>query len=226
MSAKNILAVDDDSSILLYLEQVLGVEGYRVQTATGGREALELLQSEIPDLMLLDVQMPEMGGFELLEAIRSQEQSARVPVIFLTVKDAPSEEARGLKEGVADYLSKEILTPERVEILLYRLRNFFARQENELLRGVLATIVSTNHEINNPLMVMQGNLDLLRLKGLVSDQVEGQKAMENMAGACRRIKDALMEIATLTSWKVKPYLDGVEMLNLEKEPAVGISEVA
>ncbi len=215
MAQKTVLVVDDDASVLLYLEQVLKGEGYRVLTAPGAGAARDLLDSETPDLLLLDVQMPGMGGYDLLAVLREEDRTARIPVMFLTVKDAPSDEARGLKEGVADYLSKDILTPDRVEILLYRLRNFFDRQENERLRGVLATIVSANHEINNPLMVVLGSTDLLRLKGLVETHPESQEALNRIAKACHQIKEVLQRITTLTAWEVKPYLEGVEMLDLD-----------
>ena len=219
MAEKTILAVDDDLSTLLYLEQVLAGEGYRMLTAASGPEARRVLDSEAPDLLLLDVQMPEMGGYELLRCLRQEERTAQIPVFFLTVKDTREDEARGLKEGVVDYLSKDILTPKRVQILCYRLRNFFAWQENERLRGVLATIVSANHEINNPLMVIQGNADLLRLKGTVDAHPEAGEAVERISDACQRVKAVLARISTLAVWEGKTYLEGVEMLSLERGEA-------
>ena len=214
MAEKTILAVDDDSSVLTYLERVLKGEGYRVLTAPGGEAALDLLRGETPDLLLLDVEMPEMGGYELLENLRREEQTARIPAIFLTVRDTHEDEARGLKERVVDYLSKDILTSDRVQILCYRLRNFFVRQENERLRGVLATIVTANHEINNPLMVIQGGVDILRLKGYDEAYPEAGDVLEKISAACRRVSDVLERISGLAVWDTKPYLDEIEMLDL------------
>jgi CheY-like chemotaxis protein len=216
MSEKLILTVDDDLSTLLYLEQILKSEGYRVLCASGASEAKEILRNELPDLLLLDVQMPGMGGFELLEEIRNTPRLAQIPAIFLTVKDTSEDETRGLKEGVVDYLSKDILTPVRVPILCHRLKNFFTWQENERLRGVLATIVSANHEINNPMMVIQGSADLLRLRGLLDDNSEAREAVDRISDACQRVKDVLGQISSLATWEGKSYLDGVEMLDLEK----------
>ena len=99
MAEKTVLAVDDDPSALLYLEQVLVGEGYRVLTAPGGAEAQRILASETPDLLLLDVQMPGMGGYELLKLLRGEERTAQIPVFFLTVQDTREDEERGLKEG-------------------------------------------------------------------------------------------------------------------------------
>ncbi len=215
---KTIVAVDDDPAILLYVEEVLQQEGCRVLTASGGEAALALLETESPDLLLLDVQMPGMGGYELLKTLREEARTAKLPVIFLTVKDTTEDEKRGLREGVIDYLSKDVLTPERVDILRYRLRNFFAWQENEQLRGVLATIVSANHEINNPLMVIQGNADLLGLKEAVTSQADSRRSLERIRTACKRVKRVLDRISNLATFEGKAYLNGVEMLDLD-DPA-------
>ena len=217
MAEKMIFVVDDDLSTRLYLEQVLRAEGYAVFSAANGREALTLLETRRPDLFLLDVEMPEMGGYEFLDVVRATKKTAQIPAIFLTVRDTSEDEARGLKEGVVDYLSKEILTPDRVQLLCYRLRNFFTWQENERLRGVLATIVSANHEINNPLMVIQGGADLLRLKGIAEGQPETGEALVKISDACQRIKGVLKQISTLGNWGGTSYLDGVEMLDLDSD---------
>ena len=116
---------------------------------------------------------------------------------------------------MVDYLSKDILTPENVEILCYRIRNFFAWQENERLRGVLATIVSANHEINNPLMVIVGNAEILKMQEGLEAYPEVGEYLDRISEACQRVKKVLDRISGLTAWEVKPYLDGVEMLDLE-----------
>jgi CheY-like chemotaxis protein len=216
MSRKLILAVDDDVSTLLYVEQILKVEGYDVLCAAGANQAKEILASNVPDLLLLDVQMPGMGGLELLAMVRETPRLAKIPAIFLTVKDTSEDEKRGLEEGVVDYLSKDILTPDRISILCLRLRNFFSWQENERLRGVLATIVSANHEINNPMMVIQGSVDLIRLRGMLDGNPDAQEAVVRISDACQKVKDVLGQISTLASWEGKSYLDGVEMLDLKR----------
>lgn len=217
MAEKTVMIVDDDPSTVIYLKPVLSEEGYRVLTADRGSGALELLRTEIPDLVLLDVHMPGMSGYEVLERIRSEDRTSNIPVIFLTVKDTLADEEKGLSEGVIDYLSKDILRPDRVQILRYRLRNFFSWQENERLRGVLATIVSANHEINNPLMVILGNADLLRLRGFLGEHPEGLEALERISDSCQRVKEVLERISKLASWGGTAYLEGVEMLDLSRE---------
>jgi signal transduction histidine kinase len=120
-----------------------------------------------------------------------------------------------------DYISKEVLTPERVDILRFRLRNFFATQENERLRGMLATIVAANHEINNPMMVVLGSAELLRLKGSVDHNADAREAVDRIVEASRRIREVMARTATLTRFEIKPYLDGIEMLDLGDSPTLG-----
>lgn len=221
MTQKTVLTVDDDPSVLFFVAKILKSEGYQVLTASNGVEGLEVLAGTVPDLAILDVEMPEMNGLALLEAMRGQEALSKVPVIFLTVRDTIDDEMRGLKAGVVDYISKEVLVPERVDILRFRVHNFFASQENERLRGVLATIVAANHEINNPMMVVLGSADLLRIKGLVDDVPEAKESVERILDASRKIREVMERIASLTQFEIKPYLDGVEMLDIG-EPVVGM----
>jgi CheY-like chemotaxis protein len=216
MEDKTILVVDDDASARIYVTEALRHEGYLVSAAESGEAALSILESTAPDLVLLDIEMPGMSGYDLLEALRASPATTRLPVIFLTVRDTTEDQKRGLKEGVVDYLSKEVLTPDKVAVLLYRLRNFFSWQEIERLRGVLATIVSANHEINNPLMVVQGGADLIRIKGLLQDQPDGLKALDRITSACRNIKGVLDRISGLSEWAGTTYLPGVEMLDLKR----------
>jgi DNA-binding response OmpR family regulator len=211
-----IMAVDDDPSVLIYLTQIMQAEGYAIQTESDGQAALVSMAELIPDLVILDVDMPDLDGLALLAAMREIEALKKVPVIFLTVKDAREDESRGLKAGVVDYISKEVLAPERVDILKFRLRNFFATQENERLRGILATIVAANHEINNPMMVVLGGAELLRLKGSVDHNADALEAVERIVEASHRIKEVMERTATLTRFEIKSYLHGIEMLDLGK----------
>ena len=219
MSKKTVLTVDDDPSVLLFLQQVLEAQGYRVLTASDGVEGLEAMAQEVPDLVVLDVEMPRMGGLALLAEMRARDVLSKVPVIFLTVKDTLDDEMTGLRAGVVDYISKEVLVPERIDILRFRIHNFFVSQENERLRGVLATIVAANHEINNPMMVVLGSADLLRIKGLVDDRPEAREAVDRILDASRKIREVMQRIASLSQFEIKPYLDGVEMLDIGNSTA-------
>ena len=78
------MVVDDIATNILLLKAILGRAKYRIVTATGGREALEKVESESPDLILLDIMMPDMNGYEVIERLKADERFCRIPVIFLS----------------------------------------------------------------------------------------------------------------------------------------------
>jgi CheY-like chemotaxis protein len=106
--AKRILIVDDSSSNILLLSNFLNSEGYDVQTAAGGREALKLVSESKPDLILLDIMMPDIDGISVLKKLRSDETTARLPVIVVSAV-GETERIEAIKAiGVTDYLIKPI----------------------------------------------------------------------------------------------------------------------
>jgi diguanylate cyclase (GGDEF)-like protein len=120
-----ILIVDDEPHIRRILQFLLEQEGFAVQMAGDGEEALSILEKELPDLILLDVMMPKMDGFSVLERIRANFETSRLPVIMLTAKGESAEKVRGLKGGANDYLTK----PFNHEELLLRMRNMLAANQ-------------------------------------------------------------------------------------------------
>ncbi len=117
-----ILVVDDEPHIRRILQFLLEQEGFEVILAEDGQAALETLKSQQPDLILLDVMMPRMDGFTVLKHLRSDPDTATVPVIMLTAKGEASEKVRGLRDGANDYLTK----PFNHEELLLRMQNMLA----------------------------------------------------------------------------------------------------
>jgi len=121
MASKNILLVEDEEHILNIIRLNLQLEGYLVTTAVTGIEALKEFRKNKFDTVLLDVMLPEMNGFDVLEEIRKEDK--HVPVLFLTAKGAGEDRIRGLKLGADDYLTKPFNLEElllRVQILLKR----------------------------------------------------------------------------------------------------------
>lgn len=216
VTTKTILAVDDDEATTSYVKTTLEAEGFLVVTASGGAAAVDIAQDVLPNLILLDVQMPGLRGYDVLEALRIVNDTRDIPVMFLTVEDRPDREVLGLKAGVVDYISKTILHPERVDVLVYRIRNFFQRQENERLKGALSTIVAANHEINNALMVIQGSADVLRLRGLLQPDREARELLMRIVESGSKIGQVVDRISHLSSYRSKEYVHGIEMLDLEQ----------
>ena len=117
--AAKILVVDDVAVNVKLLADLLGAKGYRTCTAASGREALATLESEHPDLVLLDVMMPGMSGYEVCAAIRANPAHAMLPVVLVTALDPAQERAKGLDAGADDFLTKPVSQHE----LLARVRS-------------------------------------------------------------------------------------------------------
>jgi two-component system alkaline phosphatase synthesis response regulator PhoP/two-component system response regulator VicR len=103
---KKILAVDDERHIVRLVEVNLARAGYQVVTAFDGREALQKVEAEKPDLVVLDVMMPYMDGFEVLRNLKANPVTAEIPVIMLTAKAQDADVFRGWQSGVDCYLTK------------------------------------------------------------------------------------------------------------------------
>lgn len=106
--AKSILLVDDDEDILELLEYNLSTEGFEILKAQDGEEAMELATSKLPDLILLDIMLPEKDGLQIIRELRQQRSTRHIPVIFLTAKDSEVDEIVGLEMGADDYIVKPI----------------------------------------------------------------------------------------------------------------------
>lgn len=101
-----VLVCDDERHIVRLIQVNLERMGYHVVTAFDGREALEKLRSEKPVLVMLDVMMPYVDGYEVLRSIRKNPETARLPVIMLTVKAQEGDETKGLEQGADMYMTK------------------------------------------------------------------------------------------------------------------------
>jgi DNA-binding response OmpR family regulator len=109
-----ILIADDDPNILLSLEFLMKKEGYRVFIARDGAEALALIQTECPDVLLLDVMMPHMDGYQLAEFVRRTPEYNHLKIIFLSAKSKTSDIERGYAAGADLYIPKPFSTRELV----------------------------------------------------------------------------------------------------------------
>ena len=106
-----ILCIDDDHDILNLLEKILAGAGYAVITATDGKQGLSEARNRKPDLILLDVIMPGMDGYEVCKKIKDKEETKNIPIIFITAKNEDEDEAKGLKMGAVDYIRKPFYSP-------------------------------------------------------------------------------------------------------------------
>jgi len=128
MAKLKILAVDDERHIVRLVQVNLERAGYEVVTAFDGREALEKVESERPDLVVLDVMMPYMDGFEVLQTLRKNQSTRDLPVIMLTAKAQDADVFRGWQSGVDCYLTKPF---NPMELIAFVKRIFSSMNEGD-----------------------------------------------------------------------------------------------
>ncbi len=120
-----ILVIDDDPAVTGLLKRGLAYEDFAVETANSGEAGLAIARDRPPDLVVLDVMMPGMGGLEVLR--RLKQADTQVPVLLLTARDAPADQVQGLEQGADDYVVK----PFSFEVLVARVRVLLRRREAE-----------------------------------------------------------------------------------------------
>jgi len=141
---KKLLVIEDEEILRELLRDVLERTGFNVVVASDGKEGLEKVYSEHPDLILLDCQMPKMDGYEVLQNLRKDPMMVNKPVIMLTVKSSETDQLKGINLGVDDYMTK----PFNQQILIAKIKTILERKELSL---------STN-----PLTHLPGNLAIQR----------------------------------------------------------------
>lgn len=119
----HILVVDDDTAITSVLKRGLGYEGFTVDIAHTGTDAVEHLKQHQPDLLVLDIMLPGISGLEVLERARAVD--AQLPILLLTARDSPADEVKGLERGADDYVAK----PFTFDVLLARIRALLRRHQ-------------------------------------------------------------------------------------------------
>jgi DNA-binding response OmpR family regulator len=132
-TAAKVLVIDDEAPIRLLCRVNLEAEGMEVVEAEDGTVGLELARSEKPDVILLDVMMPGMDGWEVLQALQADEGTSEIPIVFLTARAELRDRAQGLELGGLDYVTKP-LNPVELAPLVFDLLERVERGESEALR--------------------------------------------------------------------------------------------
>jgi diguanylate cyclase (GGDEF)-like protein len=135
-AGRKILVVEDEPGILKVLRRILNLRGYRVVEATDGSRGIERAAAEKPDLVLLDVMMPGMNGFDVCRSLRENLETAMIPIVMLTVKGRTEDRIRGMECGADDYIIK----PFDADELIVRIESALRRKERDLYASPLTRL--------------------------------------------------------------------------------------
>ncbi len=232
--ARLILLVDDDRKNLSLLEAILSPHGFKILKAASGKEALELFKEFRPDLILLDIMMPEMDGFEVCRRIRQMQGQLHVPIIMVTALEETSDKERAAEAGADDFISKPINKTEliiRIRSLLrisafqrrlYRKNRELERMNEKLYRIQKAKeelIHMIIHDLKNPLTGIYGNLELLKLRQDCLDEKQSLLIAKTIV-ACDRMMNMIqniLDVYKLSEGKLKPKIMTVDIESLVAE---------
>src|SRR5277367_4964749 len=218
MASASILVVDDQPINVQLLKRKLERAGLGVITANNGLEALEQVKEHKPDLILLDLMMPDMDGIEVCQRLQERSDTRSIPVIFVTARTTKESKLEGLAVGAVDYITKPIDLDETVARVQTQLRFAAVNRENlELQRRLeesrrAATIGAVAqgiaHNLNNLLGVVIGYLDLI--KSAYDKPQVVKKNSQNLDDAIQRIVGIVRQLSTLVV-KSRPELARVPL---------------
>lgn len=208
--AARVLIVDDEPRNVLLLQELLESRGYTVWTAANGEDALTVARERSPDVMLLDVMMPLLNGFDVCRRLKGDPGTSMIPVLLVTSLDAREDRLAGIGAGANDFITKPIDTGD----LLLRVRNavttkrlhdevtsqFLKLKELEAARDTLTHMIV--HDLRSPLTGLQGYLDLLRLAvvaGSTDEALEFARDAHSVAGNLKEMISQVLDVSRLES---------------------------
>jgi diguanylate cyclase (GGDEF)-like protein len=186
-----ILVVDDDVDIVRFVEMNLRLEGYRVLIARDGAEALELVATDLPDLILLDVMMPGLDGIEVTRRLRADSRTSTLPIIMLTAKTMTADRVLGLTAGADDYIIKPFDTLELVARVRSTLRRNAEARAMSPLTGLPGNIriedeIAGRVSSGSPFAVAYLDLDNFKAFNDAHGFLRGDKVILLLAKALRK----------------------------------------
>ena len=223
---KKILVIDDLPENIFILQDRLVQEGYEVNTAYGGTDGLEKAYSTLPDLILLDVMMPDMSGLEVCKTLVNDEKTKHIPIILVTAKAGAEDTKQGLEAGAFDYIKKPF---NRVE-LMARVKSALKLSEaNQQLLEVekrttfIATIVTANHKIKQPLTLL--SLSSAAIKNELEKKEFTRESIlsrvKYIDAAIKDISDVLDKLNSITKPELSDYAKDVKMIKVDSSELEG-----
>ena len=217
---KKILVVDDLPENVFMLQDRLENEGYEVITAYDGKAAVEKALSELPDLVLLDVMMPEMSGIEVLKFLTAEPATSHIPVILVTAKSSAEDTKIGLEAGAFDYIKKPFNRIELIARVNSALKLSEAHKlllEAEQKNTFAATVVTTNHKIKQPLTLISLSTAAIKRElkkpDLSIDAI--LKRLTYIETAIKEITDVLNNLNSIKKPVFSDYIKNIKMVELD-----------
>jgi len=230
-----ILLVDDERMNLKILETILRRGGYQFLEAESGEEALKFLERENVDLILLDLMMPGMDGFQTLEKIKQNPSTAFIPVIIASALKDSVDIEKGLELGANDYFTKPLSDDDRRFRLPLKVRNLMKMKkmqdelanlncelrktqekliEKEKESAVVEMAGAASHELNQPLTAILGNLQLVLTKLPPADPLT--EKLNRVLNQVERMVEIVKKIGQITRYRTKQYAENVKIVDIEK----------
>ncbi len=223
---KKILVIDDLPENVFILQDRLVHEGYDVTTAYGGTDGLEKAYSTLPDLILLDVMMPDMSGFDVCKTLINDERTKHIPIILVTAKAGADDMKEGLEAGAFDYIKKPFNRTELMARVKSALKLSEANKqllEIEKKATFVATIVTANHKIKQPLTLL--SLSSAAIKKELEKEEFTKEAILNRVkyidAAIKDISDVLSKLNSITKPELSDYAKDVKMIKVDSDISAG-----
>ncbi|OGG44548.1 MAG: hypothetical protein A3F84_03655 [Candidatus Handelsmanbacteria bacterium RIFCSPLOWO2_12_FULL_64_10] len=235
-SSPKILMVDDEPRNLRILEGILAPLGYDLHRAENGAGALEQVASDLPDIILLDVMMPGLSGFDVCRRLKSQPETQLIPVVLVTALADRDSKVTGIESGADDFISKPVDPNElraRVRSLL-RIKSLHdelqQRYEDlrrlEVMRETLTQMIV--HDLRNPLTAMKGGLEMLEMRRYISEEKTAQKYLRILTRGAQTLIDmttAILDLAKLEAGEMQLDLNKVDLGQILADVEVGMGSL-
>jgi DNA-binding NarL/FixJ family response regulator len=172
---KKLLLVDDDPNLILLVRDYLEFRGYEVVTADNGRQALEILAQELPDMIICDIMMPEMDGYGFVEELRKRDQASWIPVLFLSAKGQSQDRIKGLNLGADVYMVK----PFEPEELVAQVESSLKQSGRLIQHGDTGNLNDTVIQVNPSVELTPTEVKVVQLvaKGLANKDIAQQMSL-------------------------------------------------
>jgi len=217
---KLILIVDDNRVNLRFVELVLTKEGYNIICSQDPMEAVETASFKVPDLILLDITMPQMSGLEVCRILKANDRTAGIPIIFVTANTDDQTLKDAFKAGGNDYVRK----PVNREELLARIRACLRQKDlvnklvqQEKLTAVLETAGAVCHEMNQPLQFLTWASGEF-LESLPPESPLREQAI-SVKSHVERLSEIVKKLANITTYKVRHYVKGHSIIDIDRASA-------